>query len=723
MVKTRKNVKSNNKTKKNAKSLSLENCPTSLKPFEEKYGKLLEIEERKKIKNIQTYSKLEFAQKLLSRFSPINIKPNNDFYDYINYLWLKQVTLEKRQKYIVQVDDFRLTQDKVYLDLNTIITDYYNSHNDTLAKNLKKYYTSVINMNSPAYTKKLALEAINIVDNLIKNDNPWDLLAYYNSDEMLAPHAPFNWAISPDDKEPTINRCYITSIRFILLDLNVYYDDGTEVAYKQNYRNKYYQYVDKVFDKLIGKNEFVAKDVFDVQADIFLALGCDTVTKKEEPYYNKVYTKDALSKYGFDWEEFSTKLGFKKTPDFFIASSLNFLKCGSKLFVDNWKTPKWRTYWIYLLFGRLIRITKGWEDLSYDFFGKFERGQEEINKSDAVSSTLYMTIPFNSFLTKEYVKKFENPHAMKYAKTICNGLKIVYKRILKRNKWMQPSTKKYALKKLDHFNFIFGKPEHIMEDPNLTYETELYDNMQIINKWRHDQFIKNEGHSSADMPMVDWTNYPVKMSGTQAYIVNACYTPAKNSIYVNLGYIQKPFVDLDDRGIEYNLATIGYTIGHEMSHGFDDSGSQYGLDGKLFDWWTAKDKIKYKNIQKDIIKQYEEFAARDKIKFDASIGIGEDLADISGLAICEEFLRDFQENNKDIIPIRELSFEAFYTYNAIQQKQVVNKNAISSQLKTNPHPLNKYRCNVPLSRSVIFRSIYNVKKGDGMWWHNTDTVW
>jgi putative endopeptidase len=405
------------------------------------------------------------------------------------------------------------------------------------------------------------------------------------------------------------------------------------------------------------------------------------------------------------------------------VSSLNYLKCGSKLFVDNWKTPKWRTYWIYLLFRRLIRITKDWENLSYDFFGKFERGQEEINHSDAVSSALYMTIPFNSFLTKEYVKKFENPHAMEYAKTICNGLKIVFKRILKRNKWMQPSTKKYALKKLDHFNFIFGKPENIMEDPNLTYETELYDNMQIINKWRHAQFIKNEGRSSADMPMVDWTNYPVKMSGTQAYIVNACYTPAKNSIYVNLGYIQKPFVDLDDRGIEYNLATIGYTIGHEMSHGFDDSGSQYGLDGKLFDWWTAKDKIKYKNIQKDIIKQYEEFAARDKIKFDASIGIGEDLADISGLAICEEFLRDFQDNNKDIIPIRELSFEAFYTYNAIQQKQVVNKNAISSQLKTNPHPLDKYRCNVPLSRSVIFRSIYNVKKGDDMWWHNTDTVW
>jgi predicted metalloendopeptidase len=64
---------------------------------------------------------------------------------------------------------------------------------------------------------------------------------------------------------------------------------------------------------------------------------------------------------------------------------------------------------------------------------------------------------------------------------------------------------------------------------------------------------------------MDWSQYPVKMTGTQAYIVNASYTPSKNSIYINLGYVQKPFVDLDERGIEYNLAHIGFTIGHEMS--------------------------------------------------------------------------------------------------------------------------------------------------------------
>jgi predicted metalloendopeptidase len=288
---------------------------------------------------------------------------------------------------------------------------------------------------------------------------------------------------------------------------------------------------------------------------------------------------------------------------------------------------------------------------------------------------------------------------------------------------LQPKTKKYALHKLDKFSFVIGKPEHLREDPDLHYDDNLYDNISKINKWRHQKFIDLVGEPYIDIPIMDWSQYPVKMTGTQAYIVNASYTPSKNCIYINQGYLQKPFVDLDERGIEYNLAHIGFTLGHEMSHGFDDWGSQYNADGVLYDWWTPKDKKKFKLIQKDVIKQYEEFAARDGITFDASIGIGEDLADISGMAICDEYLRDFQKNNKDLIPIRNLSFQAFYVYFAFQQKQVVGKRALSAQLKTNPHPLDKYRCNVPLSRSQIFRALYNVKKSDDMWWHNTDTVW
>lgn len=719
-MKTKKrNTTRNNSTKKKKANNQLITCPIGLKPFEQEFS----IKNIKKDKKNSSQKKKEFVKELLSKFAPKSIKPENSFYDFINYQWLKNISLQEQQKYIIQIDDFRLTQDKVYRQLNEIILEYIKTHNDKLSKNLKNYYHSVIVMNPKKYSKKLAFESEKLVEDFFTNNNPWKMLAYYNSDEMLYCRAPFSWSLNPDDKNSKIYRCYITPHQFEIADLSVYYDDGKDIAYKKKYREAYIKNIKQIFDILLGKNNYNPSDVFDVEVEIFNTLGCIDITSKEEKQYNKVYSEEALTKYGFDWNEFSKNLGFKTTPKFFITTSLNYLKCGTELFLRNWNTSKWKTYWTYILLKRLVRITRGWEDIIYKFKGEFERGQEVINRSNAVSAALYMSIPFNTFLTNEYVKKYENKEAMEYVKILCNDLKLVYKKILTRNTWLQPSTKKYALKKLESFNFVYGKPQGLRGDPDLNYDLMLYDNIIKINNWRHKQFIELEGKNVIDIPIVDWTQYPVKIVGTQAYLVNASYTPSKNSIYINLGYIQKPFIDLDERGIEYNLAHIGFTISHELSHAFDDWGSKYGLDGNLNDWWTDTDKKKFKLIQKDVIKQYEEFAARDGIKFDASIGIGEDLADISGLAICDEYLKDYQEKNNDIIPIRNISYDAFYTYFAFQQKQLVKKKALSAQLKTNPHPLDKYRCNIPLSRSEIFKAIYNVKRGDGMWWHNNDTIW
>jgi predicted metalloendopeptidase len=199
--------------------------------------------------------------------------------------------------------------------------------------------------------------------------------------------------------------------------------------------------------------------------------------------------------------------------------------------------------------------------------------------------------------------------------------------------------------------------------------------------------------------------------------------PTSNSIYCPLAYLQEPFIDLDQRGIEYNLAYIGYTMGHELSHSLDDTGSKFDADGNLNNWWTDADRKKFQEKINDVVKQYEEFAARDGVIFDAKIGVGENLADISGLSLVEEYLFYFQLVHHDIPLIKNLSLEAFYIYSAIQSRQKIADSALPAQLKKNPHPLEKYRCNCPLSRLKLFRGIYQVKKGDGMWWHNTDTIW
>lgn len=718
--------KSNNKTMKRMGKLVKATQVTSkcdiigLTQFEDKL-------EKRGITTNKEIIRKTFAKELVASFAPSNITEKDDYYDYINYTWLKNVTLENKEKYITQIDDFRLAQNKVYNELGKIVTDYINTHDNKLSKNLKEFYNSTKKLISPKYCREITEETLTKIDEFRKDkNNLWKMLGWINRDEMISTQAPFSWTLSPDDKNPEIFRCYIGSFQFPIIDLNVYYDDETEVEYKAKARQAFKNYCKHLFSAGLSEHDLKnmdTDDIYNVHVDIFNALGCMDISKDEKTY-NKVGSSEAMSKYGFNWAEFSKELGFKKSPSFFITNSLNYLKCGTDLLMQNWTSEKWRPFWIWIFLRRNIRLTQGYNDIYYKYYGDFLRGVEiNIHDNTIATSALFLSIPFNTFLTNQYIAKFKNPRVVKFVETMCGDLKIVFERIIKRNKWLSPSTKKYALLKLKHLTFMIGNPTELREDALLGYTDNLYDNLLKVYLWRHYQFIDLEGKKVIDIPYIDWNQYPLKLTGTQAYIVNASYTPSKNGIYINLGYMQEPFIDLDERGIEYNLAHLGFTIGHEMSHSLDDWGSQYDYKGRLYNWWTPKDKENFKKLQKDVINQYQDWAARDGIKFDASIGIGEDLADISGLAICNEYLRDFQKYNNDILPIRVLSFKVFFVYYSMQMRQKVSKKALSAQLKTNPHPLDKYRTNVPLSRSDYFRAIYNVKRGDGMWWHNTNSIW
>jgi predicted metalloendopeptidase len=686
------------------------------------------------------------VRELHHSFAPGRMKAQDDFYTYVNYRWLKDKTVDKSQKYIVQVDEFRLSQDRVYHQLEEIVKDRLrDGPHDAFHTRLSNFYHSVLAMTPESHAKKLCQKALQTLDQKLQQGNPWEMLAFFNQNEISSPHAPFSFQIIPDDKDPQTNRCNLAPHEFFLIDTTVYEQEAEEAEeearevirreskedrkvrrYRTHLKNEFIQYVQRVFDTSLGKGHgFHAADVFMIEVEMFKALKRSEKGKFpiSEDYYNRVPGHQALSLYGFDWDTYTRALGFKTPPPFFITGDLNIFAEFSKLLTERWKS--WRTYWVFLWLRKIARFTKEWHHLPYEFYGKTERGQQEIEATHVFVAN-FLSLPFNSFFTREYVKRYENPEVIRYVQTMCDDMKIVFRRLLERCDWMSPSTKAYAYKKLDHFKIVLGHPPNVAaSDPELDYPASntLYENMETIFAWRHEQLLKDEGQGLRDLPVMDWTEYPVKMVGSQAYIVNASYTPSANTIYINLGYLQKPFVDLDERGIEYNLAHIGNTIAHEMSHGFDDMGSQFGWDGKLHNWWTAEDKRRYALIQYDVVRQYEEFAARDGIDFDASVGLGEDLADISAVAICNEYLSDYQQKNEDIIPIRNLSFEGFYTYFAYQQKQILGKSALKAQLKNNPHPLDKYRCNIPLSRSDIFRAMYNVKKGDGMWWWTTNSVW
>jgi putative endopeptidase len=712
-----KKQKTKNKTEKNKCKISFDSYNTFEDKIEKVYGDIFSSKDFNLEKTI--------IKELKQAVSPSNINPRNDFYSYINERWLNKEQLEKGQEYIVQVDSFRLIQDKVYRELLQLINEYIKKSNTKLSKEINNFYKSQLKLNTDIQTKNCAIKTLESIDEIRKNGNLWELLGLSNSNEIVSWGSPFTWSLNPDDKNPSVFRCYIDQPQLSLIDVNIYFDDGIDVEYKRKYKIQFFKYINELFENSFGKNHnFNVEDVFLVEIELIMAMSCNFIKgKKSDSSYNKVTTHEALQKYGFDWKLFSKELGFKYTPDFFIISNLNYLKCGTELLLKQWNSERWRTYWIYIFIRQQNRWNQKGLNIIYDFLGKFVVGQEaQVEKQ--VQPIYSLGFAFNTFLTNEYIDNYKNDQLINYVKSMAEDLKTVFIRIIKRNKWLQPKTKEKALKKLNNFNLEVGSPKILREDPLLNYyDDDAWGNMSKVAHWRHEKAVNLEGKPIVDIPVMDWAQFPAKFVGTQAYVVNASYTPSKNGIYIPLGYVQKPFIDLEERGIEYNLAHIGFTLGHEMSHALDDWGSQYDETGKLNNWWTDKDRKKFKKIQNDVIKQYETFASYDGIKFDAVPSIGEDLADISGLTICREYLRDFQLKNEDILPIQALSFEAFFVYFAYQQRQKISKKAIQAQLKTNPHPLDKYRTNVPLSRMPLFRTIYKIKKGDKMWWHSTNRIW
>jgi len=728
-VKNKKNITL--KIKKLASSLSKEEkidlckkMPTVLEGFQEQFEKDYKAE----LFNKGDVQK-GIIRDLKKAVSPSKFTPQDDFYSYINERWVNESVIDEKYKYIIQVDDFRLTQDKVYRQLLEIVNEYVSKNKSPLAKCIKNVYQSAINQMSNQEVQVYSQVILEQIDNLRQDkSNLWKLLATVNKTEIISWGSPFTWNLNPDSMEPTKFRCFLDPPQLSLVDFNIYIDDGTNLEYKNKYKTRYIKYLNDIFEFSFGKNHgFKPSDVFEVEVKIINAMCC-TVIKDKAKYneYNRVTCKEALSKFKFDWEAFTTELGFKKAPEFFISSNLNYLLCGTQLLLDEWDSDVFRSYWIYIFIRQQQRFCQEGSEIFFEFQGKFVRGQEEMVSRKEIYPIYPLGFCFNTFLTNQYVEKYQNEQSVNYVRTMAGDLKAVFTRIIKRNKWLQQKTKLKALKKLEKFQLIIAQPVDLVDDPLLDYsDSDIWGNLLKKCEWRLKFAIGLEGKPIVDIPVMDWAQIPPKFVGTQAYVVNACYTPTKNSIYIPLGYIQAPFVDLKERGIEYNLAYIGYTLGHEMSHSLDDWGSQFDENGKMNDWWTPQDKKKFKAIQNDVIKQYEELYARDGITFDASPSIGEDLADISGLNICLEYLRDFQMKNKDELPIKSLSFQAFFVYFAIEQKQKISKKAIAAQLTTNPHPLDKYRTNAPLSRMPLFRAIYNVKKSDKMFWHPTDSsrVW
>jgi putative endopeptidase len=706
--------------------------PQNIEKFDKMTEQLNRFKKYKKLKIPQ----LEYTKFLMDTFEKHNNNKKeselikHDFYGYVNDSWLKKTELEIEDtpKFYVQFDTFRFVQEKVYYELIGYVKDYIKKNpNSEKATAIKNIYLSMSSDTVKA-TRMQAHRINDIINSFIEKGNVYSLLAYVNSNEIVSWGAPVVWKSLPDEKNVKKYISHLSPVQLSLYDYVLYIDDPADnnesKTYKKFIKTQYLSYIRETFKACLGDEKYLnydPEDIWNVELELLDAMGCRSVYKEDPDFYNVLSNTELNNKLNFDWNLFSRQLGFAEPPKKIIVSNVNAVKCITHLLKEKWNTSAWKTYWLYLYFRQMIRFEETFRHIHFDFYNKLLEGQPTIMPSE-IYPIYALSMTFNTFLTEEYVKHNHNQLYVNYVHHLADDLKTLFIRKLKRNTWLSPSTKTTAIKKLEKLKFYVGKPESLRYDPLHKYkDNDPWFNMDLLSSWKHKKYVSLENKEVIDIPEIDWKNF--KLVGTQAYMVNAYYIPTGNSIYIPSAYLQPPFIDLAEKGLEYNLTYIGYTIGHELSHALDDVGSKFDENGNLHNWWTDRDRKIFQSKIDNVIKQYEEFAARDGIEFDASFGVGEDLADISGLSLIEEYLMDNQILLEYIDIVKKNRLEMFYTYIAIQGKQKIYKNALKAQLKINPHPLEKYRVNCPLSRLNIFRQIFGIKKGDGMWWSNTDTIW
>lgn len=655
-----------------------------------------------------------------------NIKAENDFYTHINSNWIdsQQHVTDNDTQYIVKKDDFRIVQHTVYKEITEImkIHDASNSASASFCDAYKSFSHYDTNLQTRRDTNVFINKLNECKD--MGQTGVWELLAFFNSNEIIAGGAPFKWSINPSEKDPHKYVCFIEQPSLTLNSfIDVYFVTNKTT---NKYKKMFLAYINQLFTLVFGKHHgYNPRDVFDVEVELLLAMACSE-TKTTTDSIHTITSEQAITDFNFDWPQFCSRLGFKSDdiPDKFYTTNLNYLLCGTRLLLSNWTTDKWTTYWIYQYIKQQTRWNINGRIIFFQFYGKFMMGQQQPVPMD-ISITFPMCYLFHSFLHNQYIQSRDIAKEIQYTQAMAEDLRIVFSRVIQRNKWMQPSTKATALRKIQNLTFRIGSEfEDETDDPMLHYSpTEAWNNLCKMAAWRHELAVKMLYMPVKLMPAINWTSIPPTFVGNQSYVVNAYYSPTQNSIVIPHGYIQYPFIDLNERGIEYNLARIGFTIAHELSHVLDTVGKKYNEYGEYSQWWTKQDEQRFKKIQSGITKQYAAFAKRDNIKYNASFSINENIADISGLALCQEYLRDFQLTKQSILPIQSLSFKAFFVYYAVKSRQQMSNATIMAQLKSDAHPPDKYRCNIPLSRSNIFRAIFNIKKKDKMWWNSTNSVW
>ena len=273
-------------------------------------------------------------------------------------------------------------------------------------------------------------------------------------------------------------------------------------------------------------------------------------------------------------------------------------------------------------------LPKAFVDENFDFYGKTLRGAKEL-RPRWKRCVQYTDNDLGEALGQAYVAETFPPEAKAHTLQMVHELEAALKQDITELSWMTPETKKQALEKLSRIDNKIGYPDKWRD----------YSSLNIVrgdamgNSLRANQFEFNRQLNKIGKP-VDRSEW-----GMTPPTVNAYYNPLENNVNFPAGILQPPFYDYkaDDAT---NFGSIGVVIGHELTHGFDDEGSQFDADGNLRNWWTPQDQEQFNKLEQCFVNEYDGFVVVDDVHIKGKLTLGENTADNGGLRISHMALLD-----------------------------------------------------------------------------------
>ena len=511
-----------------------------------------------------------------------------------------------------------------------------------------------------------------------------------------------NWSVSADKKDSQMNVVYLGDFSIGLS--RSYYQKDSEANTKTI--AKYQEYVTKVLSMIGEKNPAQkAQELVDMERRIAKLV----YTNEERRDPNITYNPQTISELSalvkaINLPQYLSKVGVHTNK--VIVPEIRLYKAYDS-FLTQENIPLLRTYLKYQQVAiNLHTLDKNLDDLSFDFYTRYLRGQQQQRPMNKRALGIINSLMGEAF-GKLYVERYFPVKAKEEMLVLIDYLKRSFALHINQVDWMSPQTKEKALAKLNKFGVKVGYPDKWTDYSRLEIApastASYFDNVCSIRAWRYKENLADVGQK---VDKYRWRMTP--------QTINAYYSPMNNEIVFPAAILQAPFFSFDaDPAV--NFGGIGAVIGHEMTHGFDDSGAEYDGDGNLKNWWTPQDKENFKKATKALAAQFDKYEVAKGVFVNGIFTNGENIADLGGVNIAYDALQLYLKEHGKVQKISFISWATVWR-GFSTEKHLLN------QVKTDPHTPQYIRAYAPLTNVEAWYKAFKVKTGDKLYRAPQDRV-